>query len=389
MRLGIAIAIIIFTVPVFALENLSSAHFSVDLEVDPQQDCYTPGEKIYVKMGIFPKTSDYRVLLAGEKDNPRTYYFQSDLSDANWRLAIDYYQGGIWDEEMKGKSVAIEVKYFALEGEEKGISKLVANLSGIVPYCSLRICDFVLISAKCELCEANALPNRSMKVANEAIFKNDIKALRSKAIELAEKLKQENLYNEEDFKNVTTLLNSAEDFVLAKKFIDADKKLREAEEAINLLSDLTNRKLVEKVYSEVESKLSEIKKELLNISVLLEKIKESEKYVDLALEQKKYEDEFNALENGLEEAKRLIDAKKYGSAKEKLGLIGGNADSLKGKVNGLLELIKVETEKYKSTFSLPSLDPTLLLALAGIVFVVLGLVALSKLRKRRKWDELR
>ncbi|MEM4945870.1 MAG: hypothetical protein QXU31_06130 [Archaeoglobaceae archaeon] len=391
MRLGIAIAILLaFIAPVSALEKLTSDHFSVEFQMDPELDCYTTGEKLNIKMVILPKKSDYRTLLAGEKDNPRTYYFQTDLEQASWRLAIDYYQGGVWDEEMKGKKVSIDVKYFALEGEEKGISKLTANLTGIVPYCNLRLCEFSAVNPTCELCEANALPNMTIKVANEAVFKNDIKSLRAKASELAEKLKQENLYNEEDFKNVTELINSAETFMLGKKFIDADKKLKEAEASINMLSNLTNKKLVEKLYDEVESRLSEIKKMLLNSSVLLDKIKGSEKYVDLALEQKNFESALSNLESLLREAKGLIDAGKYAVAKERLESLGTNASTLQKNVEDLLEIIKVEAEKSGLGFSLPSVDLNLVLIGAGVVLiVVLGLFGFNRVRKRRKWDELR
>jgi len=394
MRLAVAIAVlIVLTAPALALEKLTSDHFTFEFKIDPEKDCYTMGERINAEMGIYPKKSDYRSLLGGDKDNPRTYYFQTDLSDAVWRLKVEYAGGGTWDEEMRGSKASIEAKYFEIDEDRKGISKIVANLTGIVPYCKARLCEFFVINPTCELCEADALQNKTIKVANEEGFKNDIKSLRAKLSELAEKLKVEGLYNEEDFKNVTELINSAEDFVFAKKFLDADRKLKDAEEAMSILSNLTNKKVVEKLYSETNSKLSELKETLLNSSVMLEKIKESDKYVDLALKQKDYESKLGELEAQLREAKSLIDSAKYGNAKEKLETISKEAEELIKGVEDLRSIIIAEAEKSRGgifAFSLPSIDP--ILALSGIAVIATAIVAgvgLNKYRKRRKWDELR
>ncbi|MEM3504660.1 MAG: protein kinase [Archaeoglobaceae archaeon] len=153
------LAVLMLIFPALALEKLTSEHFDVFFQIDPKLDRYSPGQKLNIKMEILPKKSEYRTLLAGEEGNPRTYYFQTDLEQTSWRLAIDYYQGGVWDEERRGKNVSIEAKYFAIGGEEKGISKLTVDLTGTVPDCNLSLCEFVAISSTCEQCELNALPS--------------------------------------------------------------------------------------------------------------------------------------------------------------------------------------------------------------------------------------
>jgi hypothetical protein len=392
MRLALAIVLFgILAVPVLALEELNSNHFTVEYSIDPKSECYTAGERIYAKMEIHPKNLDYRVLIGGENDNPRTYYFWTDLVDPVWTLTVGYYKAGDWSEDVRGRSASIDVKYFEVDEERKGISKVVANLTGITPQCKSRLCEFVLINASCELCTPYALPNVTIKVANEAIFKNDIKSLRVRLAELEEKLKQENLYSEEDFRNVTAQINSAEDLVIAGKFLDADKRLSEAEQSLNFLSNLTNRKLVENLYNETKAKLDGIKELLVNSSVQLEKIKESEKYVDLVHKQKDYESRLGELEAQIKEARNLIDEGKYENANEKLETIGADADKLLKDVEDLMALIKTELEKKTAPLiSLPSVDPyMLLLVISAAVIVVLGAFGVNRIRKRRKWDELR
>lgn len=392
MRLALAIVLFgILAVPVLALEELNSNHFTVEYSIDPKSECYTAGERIYAKMEIHPKNLDYRVLIGGENDNPRTYYFWTDLVDPVWTLTVGYYKAGDWSEDVRGRSASIDVKYFEVDEERKGISKVVANLTGITPQCKSRLCEFVLINASCELCTPDALPNVTIKVANEAIFKNDIKSLRVRLAELEEKLKQENLYSEEDFRNVTAQINSAEDLVIAGKFLDADKRLSEAEQSLNFLSNLTNRKLVESLYNETKAKLDGIKGLLVNSSVQLEKIKESEKYVDLVHKQKDYESRLGELEAQIKEARNLIGEGKYENANEKLETIGADADKLLKDVEDLMALIKTELEKKTAPLiSLPSVDPyMLLLVISAAVIVVLGAFGVNRIRKRRKWDELR
>ncbi|MEG9194925.1 MAG: hypothetical protein V6S10_06350 [Candidatus Methanoglobus sp.] len=390
----LVLAIVLFgilAVPVLALEELNSNHFTVEYSIDPKSECYTAGERIYAKMEIHPKNLDYRVLIGGEKGNPRTYYFWTDLVDPVWTLTVGYYKAGPLSEDVRGRSASIDVKYFEVDEERKGISKVVANLTGITPQCKSRLCEFVLINASCELCTPYALPNVTIKVANEAIFKNDIKSLRVRLAELEEKLKQENLYSEEDFRNVTAQINSAEDLVIAGKFLDADKRLSEAEQSLNFLSNLTNRKLVENLYNETKAKLDGIRRLLVNSSVQLEKIKESEKYVDLALKQKDYESRLGDLEAQIKEARKLIEEGKYENANEKLETIGKDADKLLKDVEDLMALIKTELEKKTAPLiSLPSVDPyMLLLVISAAVIVVLGAFGVNRIRKRRKWDELR
>ncbi|MDI9646137.1 MAG: hypothetical protein QFX40_05525 [Archaeoglobales archaeon] len=389
MRLAVTLLVLILTTaPTLALETLSEKHFKVEYTITPEEDCYTAGEKIYLNYVVYPKSSAYRILIGGEENNARTYYFQTDLNDAVWRLIVDYYQGGAWDEQMSGKKAQIDAKYFKTGTEEKGIDKITANLTATVPTCNVRLCEFVALAASCEDCESNALPNVTIKVANEVIFKNDIKIIRANLSELKETLKSEGLYSEEDFKNVSDLIDSAESYLLSKNYIKADEKLKMASDALKKLFDLSNKKVVEKMYIDVDSEVSKVQKLLMNSSVLLEKIKGSERYTDLALKQKEYEDALNSLKNNLKDAKNLIENGDYTKARSILEEVTTDVKSLKDTVEGLIDQITAETQKggFIPSIALP-FNPLYILASLAAVFLII--VVLIKIRRRKRWDELR
>lgn len=388
--IAILVALAVLIAPALALETLSSKHFTVEYAVTPAEECFTGGEKISVEYKILPKSSAYRILLGGEENNPRSYYFKTELNDAFWRLVVDYYQGGAWDEEKSGKDVSIEAKYFKLGTEEKGIAEISANLTAVVPVCGVRLCNLTAVEASCEECEKDALPQVKICVANENVFKNDIKSLRARMSELEQKLKAENLYSEEDFKSVKSIIDSAESYLIAKKFLNANAKLLEANNSLNQLADLTNKKIAETLYSDVNSKLSEIQKMLLNSSVLLEKLKAHSNYTQFLIEQKTLENEFSSLRDSMKGVVSLMDKKEFTNAIESLKKIEANATSLNAKLANFTSLLNSEAEKLQTSWiQLPSLSlPYIAIIVAVVVAIVVSILGL-KFRRRRKWDELR
>jgi|YelNatPaOPRAMG01_1025707.scaffolds.fasta_scaffold25174_2 hypothetical protein len=378
------LAAMLFILPSLALETLVSDHFSIEYSISPEKDCYEIGEKIQAELTIMPKSSAYRVLIGGAEGNPRTYYFSTDLSDASWRLIIDYYQGGIWDEAASGKKVSIDVKYFKIGDEEKGIAEIVANLTAVVPYCGERICNISLISPSCEECSPNALPAKFIKVVNVDIFKNDIKSLRARMLSTAEKLKAENLYSEDDFRNVSSMIDSAESLLVAKKYIEAENKLNQANSALTQLADLTNRKLAEKAYSEADSAVNDLQKLLLNASVLLDKLRNHQSYSEFKLNYSDLEGKLNDLKTALRDSDALIKAGRYSEAIEKLGKVKEDANSTSAKANELIGIMKLESEKGW----LPSLPVNPLYIVAAVAAAVAAILLL-RFRRRRRWDELR
>lgn len=368
-----------------ALETLNSDHFSVEYKISPEKDCYEIGERIQAELIIMPKKSAYRILIGGEEGNHRTYYFSTELNNPKWRLIIKYnHPNAIWDDEASGVKVSVDVKYFKIE-EKEGVEKLIANLSAVVPYCGERFCNLSLISPSCEECSADALPAKFIKVVNEEIFRNDIKSLRARMLSIAEKLKAENLYNEEDFRNVSSLIDSAETLLVAKKFIEAEKKFNEANSSLLLLADLSNKKVAEKAYSEAYSVIKDLERLLFNASVLLDKLRNHERYAEFKLKYSELESGLSNLKTVLNHSDSLIKERRYSEAMEKLGKIKEDAKAIFDKTNELIELMKPETEKSWFPVSLP-LNPLYLIPIAAAAFAAL---ALLKFRKRRKWDELR
>ncbi|MEM0202391.1 MAG: hypothetical protein QXO16_02155 [Archaeoglobaceae archaeon] len=391
--IAILVALAILIAPALALETLSSKHFSVEYAVTPEEECFTGGEKISVEYKILPKYPEYRILLGGDapgEDRARDYTFSTELSDTSWKLVVNYYKGGTRDEGGIGKKASIKAWYFSVEGEERGIEKITANLTAIVPVCGVRLCNLTAIEATCKDCEKDALPEVKVCVANENVFKNDIKSLRARMSELEQKLKAENLYSEEDFKNVKSIIDSAESYLIARKFLDANAKLVEANNSLNQLADLTNKKIAESLYSDVDSKLSEIQKMLLNSSVLLEKLKAHSNYTQFLLEQKTLENEFSSLKDSMKSVASLMDKKEFTNAIETLKKIEANATSLNAKLANFTSLLNSEAEKLQTSWiQLPSLSLShIAIIVAVIVAIVASLLGL-KFRRRRKWDELR
>lgn len=388
MRLAVLISLALLSAPALALETLSSKHFSVEYGVSPREECFMGGEKVSVNYEISPKSSAYRALLGGEEGNARSYYFKTQLSDASWRLVVNYYQGGAWDEAKSGGEVSIEAKYFKIGEDVKGIEKVTANLTAVVPTCSVRLCNLTAVNASCEECESDALPGVRICVANENAFRNDLRSLRAKLSELEQKLRAEGLYSEEDFRKVKDAAESAENYLLARNFLRANEKISEAESLLKQLADLTNKKIAENLYSEVRSKLDEIQSMLVNSSLLLEKLRAHENYSRFLLDQEAFKNELNALRDSIKNVDSLMNGGKFTEAIEALNRIDANATSLKGRLNDFISLLTSESEKQASWIPLPTLSLTHLAFLVAAIAALAIFVAL-RLRRKRKWDELR
>lgn len=166
---------VIFSLPqALGLEILSEEHFTVTYDIFPDKQTYASGEIVRVSYEIAPRDPAYSALLGGDTGDPRTYYFQTDLSDAVWRLKVEYAGGGTWDEEMRGSKASIDAKYFEIDGRKKGISKIVANLTGVVLGCRESSCNLTAIAVSCEACEANALPVLSIYASTGSISDGNI-----------------------------------------------------------------------------------------------------------------------------------------------------------------------------------------------------------------------
>jgi len=254
----------------------------------------------------------------------------------------------------------------------------------VVPYCGERICNISLISPSCEECSPNALPAKFIKVVNVDIFKNDIKSLRARMLSTAEKLKAENLYSEDDFRNVSSMIDSAESLLVAKKYIEAENKLNQANSALTQLADLTNRKLAEKAYSEADSAVNDLQKLLLNASVLLDKLRNHQSYSEFKLNYSDLEGKLNDLKTALRDSDALIKAGRYSEAIEKLGKVKEDANLTSAKANELIGIMKLESEKGWP----PSLPVNPLYIVAAVAAAVAAILLL-RFRRRRRWDELR
>ncbi|MCS7120978.1 MAG: hypothetical protein NZ895_00010 [Archaeoglobaceae archaeon] len=380
-----------------ALENLTEKHVNVEWKVSEEKDCYYENERIFVYYEIKPRALEYRTLLGGDEIESRIYFFKTELANAFWKIGICYYKAPgcpSFEEEARGARAYIEVKMFKIDDERKGVQKIYANLTAFTPRCADRLCDFKAIEVSCNDCDARAFKTLTLKVVNETAFRKDLDSMKLKVNELIEKLKAENIYEEEYFLNVSKLINDTESLMKNKDFINADKILKKIDESLRNLTTLFDRKLAEKLYSEVSSKVEEARKLIINVSTSLEKLKTHEKYSEFYYKYKNFEDLFNSTKSKLGEVKSLIDRERFSRAVEELRRLSVDSEKLKKDLKEFEESLKNLTSKdlfsdlfsnfssaVLSTLSTPFIYPILAFAILITLFL--------KRKRRRKWDELR
>ncbi|WP_290596639.1 MULTISPECIES: hypothetical protein [unclassified Archaeoglobus] len=395
-KILLILAFILLIQPVIALEHLTADNFDQpETSVNPEKNYYFPGDNIQATYIITPKTDDDMELIGGEKDNPRTYTFKTSLENAQWtEVTINYYLGS-WSEDVKGNEAKIDVKYFYLDEERKGVRSIEVNISGIIPQVDERIKNVIIVNVTVEDCDDDALSPLTVKVVNVERFLEDIQKLRSDADNL--KLDLENAgvtYNESDFDEVYSLLDSAEKLVDKGSYVEADDKITQAENKLEDISSKADKLKAETARDYVDSVLDEAYLNLSVTEVSLNKVAESENYTLFVESYAELKSTYDELKKEFDDAIQMIEEGKYIQAYEKLTELKPKADTLLKDVNDLLSRIEGEP-KGEGGFSIPfNLQFTLpfsllyLVAIVGAAAVAIA-VAIVLRRRRGKWDELR
>lgn len=391
----IMLALAVLIAPVMALETLTKDNFDTpETQVTPEKDYYLPGDEITVTYKITPKTDDDMELIGGEKDNPRTYTFKTSLENTKWTVKISYYLG-ITSEDYTGDKIKVDVKYFYLDEQRKGVRSIEVNMTGKVPSVTSRLETIDVINVSIEDAEEDALPPLQIKVVNTQKFGEDIQKVRADADSLKSDLEAAGVqYNQSDFDEIYSLLDDAQSLVSQGKYLEADEKITQAEEKLNEIAAQADKLKAETERDYVEDLLN---KAYLNLSVTeiaLNKVAESKNYSTYVETYAELKSQYDSLKSQFDDANQMITDKKYSEAYEKLKELRPQAENL---LSSIIELkTKIENEKPEEGggLSLPTLKLSLpfspLYLAAGVVVVVVAVVAALKLRGgRRKWDELR
>ncbi len=395
-KILLILAMLVIIQPVLALEHLTSDNFDQpDTSVSPVKTYYLPGDSISATYKITPKTDDDMELIGGEKDNPRTYTFKTSLEDAKWTISINYYMGS-WTEDFTGSEVRVDVKYFYLDEQRKGVRSIEVNVSGKLPSVDTRVKNVDIVNVSIEDADADALPPLTVKVVNKQKFSEDIQKVRSDTDSLKSDLDEAKVpYNESDFNEIYSLLDDAQNLVDQGKYVEADGKIDLAESKLQDLASKAEKLKAETERDYIDDILNKIYLNLSVAEVTLNKIGGSKNYTLFVETYAELKSKYDDFKSQFDDAKQLIDDKKYSEAYDKLSKLKPEVESLLSNVLDLRTKIEEESEKKPEGFSLPFINipklpfpPLYLAAGAGAVVVAVAAVLIMR-RRRGKWDELR
>ena len=397
-KLLLILAVLVLIQPVIALEHLTSDNFDQpDTSVNPEKAYYLPGDEISVSYKITPKTSDDRELIGGEQDNPRTYTFRTPLLNPSWTISINYYMGST-TQDYTGNEVRVDVKYFYLDEQRKGVRSIEVNLSGKLPDVDTRLENVAVINVTVEEADSDVLPPLVVKVVNKQKFSEDIQKVKSDTDSLKSDLDEAKVpYNQSDFDEIYSLLDDAQELVNTGKYIEADGKIELAEEKLEDLTSKAEKLKAETERDLVDNLLGEVYLNMSVTEVALSKVSNSKNYTAFVETYAELKSRYDNLKEEFDSAKQLINDEKYSEAYNKLSDLKPEVEKLLEDVNELKSKIEKESGKESGGFSLPFISITLPslpfppLYLAAAVVAAAGVVVAAVIVKRRRgrWDELR
>ncbi len=396
-KILLILALLVIIQPVLALEHLTSDNFDQpDTSVTPEKSYYLPGDSVSASYKITPKTDDDMELIGGEKDNPRTYTFKTSLEDAKWTISINYYMGS-WTEDFTGSEAKVDVKYFYLDEQRKGVRSIEVNITGKLPSVNKRLENVAIVNVSIEEADSDALPPLTVKVVNKQKFSEDIQKVRSDTDSLKSDLDKSKVsYNQSDFDEIYSLLDDAQNLVNQGKYVEADGKIDLAESKLEDLASKAEKLKAEAERDYVDNLLSKIYLNLSVTEVTLNKIGNSKNYSLFVQTYADLKSKYDDFKSEFDDAKQLINDKKYSEAYDKLSKLKPKVEDLLNDVLSLKAKVEKESESKPEGFKLPFLSipslpfPPLYLA-AGVGVAVAAVVAavLIMRRRRGKWDELR
>ncbi|MEM1578058.1 MAG: hypothetical protein QXN34_02205 [Archaeoglobaceae archaeon] len=388
MRFIYLLALIALTfVPIAtALETLTKNNYSLETKITPEKEYYFAGELISVEYKIYPKTSDDKVKIGGDKGNPRSYYFRTPLLEPKWILDIKYASvAGPSSVDFRETSIVYEVKYL----DENGLDYLKLNVTGKLPDTVLRIKNLDVIVAAVEEAAVDALKPITIKLVNKTAFSIEIEFMRKSLTEAKNKLEAEGVkYDEREFKDAENLLKTVEQAFNDGDYSLADEKIETLKSKIENLTSLADKLRAEDIYNRLSNEMSNLSVKLEEVQLLIQNLRGSENYENLSTAYATLKARGDEYKLKLVTIKEYLNQEKFTKAYEEAKKIEDGIYRLKTDLEDLYNKSKVSpkpTPSYDFFAELKFYAPYL--AVVGVLSV--AIVAIARFRKRRKWDELR
>ncbi len=395
MRKLIILAIALLLVqPVLALEHIGKDNFEEpEISIKPEKSYYLPGEVISVDYKIMPKTEDDMEKIGGDENNPRTYSFKTSLLDADWMITINYYTGS-WAEEFTGSEASVDVKYFYLDEERKGVRSIIVNLTGKLPKPEKRLENVVVLNVSVEDCDPGALEEVRVKVVNPDKFPEDIADVRKRAEDLKKELEAANAsYDKKIFDEISSLIAAAESLVQERKYIEADEKISLAESKLEEVARESDKLKAEALKEYLSETMKEIGVNISFVEVALKELTSSKNYTALLEKFAELKARYDELDKSYDEAEKLYEEEKYTDAYEKFSEIKDDVENLAKDVSSLRKVVESESKSRPSDFAfnlpLPTFGFGIWIYAVVLAAAALVVVAILVRRRRGRWDELR
>ncbi|MDK2876067.1 MAG: hypothetical protein PWQ22_477 [Archaeoglobaceae archaeon] len=385
----VAVLVLSLIASAMALETLDASNFSFEIKISPEKDYYFVGDEIQISYTIYPKSSSDKLKIGGEQGNPRTYSFKTPLLDPSGYWEVKYPGVSAVKQDFKGSSLSIEVKYYSIEEKGwEGVDYILVNLTGKVPDTDLRIKELEVLNATAEEVKSGALKSVKIKVVNKTAFLADLNSLKNKLSETRSNLDREGIkYDDKEFQNAEDLLSSAEKDLNAGNYGSADEKLKSAEEKISNLTSLADKIRAEEIYGKLSEIMDNITGKLEELQILIQALKGTENFTNLSSNYASLKSSADSLKSKLQSIGNYLEQGNFARAYEEAKKIENSVYKLKEDVEKLYS--EVSATQNSGGFDFISALKSYLIYIVAVFLVLLLVFAITRFRKRRKWDELR
>ncbi|MCS7130724.1 MAG: hypothetical protein NZ872_04815 [Archaeoglobaceae archaeon] len=389
----VATIILLLMHTAMGLETLTSANFSIEIKISPEKDYFFAGDTVQVNYVISPKSANEKLKIGGEPGNPRSYYFRTPLLNPDWILEIKYAGVSGVKQDFKDSSIAIEVKYYSIaeEGRE-GVDYISANLIGKVPETNLRLKEMSVLVASAEEATSDALKPANIRVVNKTAFIMDLSSLRVELSNTKSKLDAEGIrYGEEEFKSAENLLKQAENAFNGGEYILADDTLKRLKEKIVNLTNLADKLRAEEIYQKLYNSSVNLTTKLEELQLLIQSLRGTENFANLSSNFASLKANNELLRNNLRVVKDYIDRSEFAKAYEEGKKLEISINELREKVEKLYnEASYTQKSGGIDIISIVKNYSIYIFAIFLAIVLIFAInTAIGRLKKRRKWDELK
>lgn len=394
MRTLIGVAIILLLMhTAMGLETLTSANFSVEIKVFPEKDYFFAGDTVEVNYVISPKSANEKLKIGGEPGNPRSYYFRTPLLNPSWILEIKYAGVSAVQQDFKDSSFAIEVKYYSI-GEEgrEGVDRISANLKGKVPETTLRLKDVNILLISVEEATSDALKPVTIKVVNKTAFIMDLSSLGLEISDVKNKLDVEGIeYSREEFESLENLLKQAENAFNGEEYILAHNTLTQVERRLDNLTKLADELRAKNIYQKLYNTSLNLTVKLEELQLLIQNLRGTEYFANLSSNFASLKANNELLRSKLTVVKDYIDRSEFAKAYEESKKLEKSIEELRENVERLYnEVYYLQKSGGIDIISIAKNYSTYIFVIFLAILLIFALsTVVGRLKKRRKWDELK